>query len=167
MAQVTFKGNPVNTQGDFPSAGSKAADFEVTTQHLSKVTLASLAGKKVMLNFIPSIDTSVCATQLQTFSQKITDTSNIVVLFISLDLPFAYSRFCAAQGIDNVITGSDFQTRNAATHYGIQMTDGPLAGLYARAVLVIDEQGIIKYSELVAEVTNEPDYDKALNALHS
>ncbi len=165
MATINFKGNPVNTQGDFPQAGTQAPEFTLVNTDLSETKLSDFKGKKVVFNIFPSVDTGVCALQLKTFSAKLSGRNDVVLLFGSMDLPFALGRFCGAEGIDNAITASDFRYNSLAENYGVKMTDGPLAGLYARATLVIDEAGQVIHSELVSDVVNEPDYDAALSAL--
>ena len=162
MAQITFKGNPVNTSGSLPAVGSAAPDFSLVNTDLSTVSLADFAGKKVIINIFPSVDTGVCATQLKTFNQRVAGMDDVVLLFTSMDLPFAFNRFCGAEGIENAVTASDFRARSFANDYGILMEDGPLAGLYARAVLVLDADHKVTYSELVPEITQEPDYDSAM-----
>ncbi len=165
MAQITFKGTPVNTLGPLPEVGSAAPDFALINTDLSTVTLADFAGKKVIINIFPSVDTGVCALQLKTFSQRAAGNDDVVLLFVSLDLPFAFARFCGAEGIENAVTASDFRALTFAEDYGVEMQDGPLAGLYARATLVLDADHKITYSELVSEITHEPDYDAAMAAI--
>lgn len=165
MAQIKFKGNPINTAGDFPKVGTQAPDFQLIKADLTETTLADLAGKKVVFNIFPSIDTAVCALQLKTFSQKLASRDDVVLLFASMDLPFALNRFCAAEGINNAVTTSDFRYHSLAKNYGVKMIDGPLSGLYARATLIIDENGEVVYSQLVDDVVHEPDYDAALASL--
>ncbi|MET1255273.1 thiol peroxidase [Aliikangiella maris] len=162
MASLTFKNNPIETVGNFPEVGQKAPDFKLVKSDLSEISLSELAGKKVIFNIFPSIDTPVCAAQLKKFNEAVANIDNTVLLFASLDLPFAFARFCGAEGIENAVTTSDFRYRSLAESYGIQMKGGPLDGLYARAVLVLNENQEVIYSELVNEVTNEPDYDAAL-----
>lgn len=165
MAKITFKGDPVNTLGSLPAVGSAAPDFALVNTDLSTVTLADFAGKKVVINIFPSVDTGVCALQLKTFSQRAAGMDDVAFLFVSLDLPFAFGRFCGAEGIENAVTASDFRSLTFAEDYGVEMEDGPLAGLYARATLVLDADHKVKYSELVSEITNEPDYDAAMAAI--
>lgn len=165
MAQINFKGNPIHTEGDFPQVGSNAPEFQLIKADLSEAKLADMAGKKVIFNIFPSVDTAVCALQLKTFSQKAAQRDDVVLLFASMDLPFALNRFCAAEGIENAVTTSDFRHHSLAKNYGVKMTDGPLSGLYARATLVLDENGQVVYSELVDDVVNEPDYDAAMATL--
>ena len=165
MATTNFKGNPVQTKGDFPQLGSQAPDFKMIKSDLSEVSLADLKGKKVIFNIFPSVDTAVCALQLKTFSQKAAQLNDVVLLFASMDLPFALNRFCGAEGIENAMTVSDFRYHSLAENYGVKMTDGPLSGLYARATLVLDEDHKVVYSELVSDIVNEPNYDAAMKTL--
>jgi thiol peroxidase len=164
MAQVTFKGSPVQTAGELPGIGTPAPDFTLVKQDLSETTLADYTGKKLVLNIFPSIDTPVCALSVKAFNQKAASLENTAVLCVSVDLPFAQARFCGAEGIENVETASAFRA-NFGDHYGVTIADGPLTGLLARAVIVIDESGKVIYSELVPEIAQEPDYDAALAAL--
>lgn len=165
MATINFKGNPIQTQGDFPQVGDQAPDFKLVQADLSEATLENFKGKKVIFNIFPSVDTAVCALQLKTFSQKVGQRDDVVMLFASLDLPFAFSRFCAAEGVENAVTASDFRHHCLAENYGVKMTQGPLAGLYARATLVLNTGHQVVYSELVDDVVNEPDYAAAMAAL--
>jgi len=155
----------VNTSGTLPANGSKAPDFKLVKSDLGSLSLEELKGKKVILNISPSLDTSVCATAVRKFNQLAAGKENTVVLAITKDLPFASGRFCTTEGITNVITLSGFRDQAFGEAYGIDLVDGPMAGLYARSVVVIDEQGTVKYSELVPETVNEPDYDRALASL--
>ena len=165
MAKITLKGNPVNTSGDLPVKGSNAPDFSLVKSDLGAMSLSSLAGIKLILNIFPSLDTSVCANSVRKFNKLAADRKNVTVLAISKDLPFAHGRFCSTEGIQNVITLSGFRDTSFGKDYGMEMTDGPLAGLYARSIVVIDEEGRIIYTQLVPDITMEPDYDAALNAL--
>lgn len=165
MAQVTLRGNPLNTSGELPAVGSAAPAFSLVKADLSPVTLADLAGKKVVLNILPSIDTGVCATSVRTFNQRAAGLEDTVVLCVSADLPFAAARFCGAEGIDNVVTGSTFRNPAFLDDYGVRLLDGGLAGLAARSVVVVDAAGTVRYTELVPEIAQEPDYDAALAAL--
>lgn len=165
MAQTKLGDNTVNTSGNLPEKGSKAPDFTLTGNDLKDITLSQFAGKKVVLNIFPSIDTGVCAASVREFNKRASDLNNAVVLCISKDLPFAMKRFCGAEGINNVITASDFRNRGFAKAYGVEMVDGALAGLLARAVVVVDEQGTVTYTQLVPAIGQEPDYDAALAAL--
>lgn len=165
MAEITFKGNPVKTVGNLPSVGEEAPDFSLTAGDLTQKTLGEYRGKKVVLNIFPSVDTGTCAASVRKFNEKAAGLDNTVVLCISRDLPFAQARFCAAEGIENVQTLSEYKDSSFSDAYGVRFADGPLEGLMSRAVVVIDEDGKVKYTEQVAEVTEEPDYDKALSAL--
>lgn len=165
MARITLKGNEVNTNGDLPAKGDTAPDFKLTKTDLSEVSLADLKGKNLVLNIFPSVDTSTCATSVRKFNEKAASLDNTMVLCISKDLPFAHQRFCAAEGIDNVMSLSDFRNNDFARRYGVELKDGPLAGLDARAVVVIDSNGTVKHSQLVGEIVDEPDYEAALSSL--
>jgi thioredoxin-dependent peroxiredoxin len=165
MAKITFKGNPINTASSLPGIGSDAPDFTVIKSDLSPISLSQLRGKKVVLNIFPSLDTSVCATSVRRFNKEATKLENTVVLCISRDLPFAQKRFCVSEGINNAITGSEYQNWGFSNAYGICIIDGPLAGLHSRAVVVVNEQGKIIYTEQVPEITQEPEYEKAIAAL--
>ncbi len=164
MAETKFKGAPVHTSGDLPAVGSAAPAFTVTGSNLADVSLGDYAGRRVVLNIFPSIDTGVCATSVRRFNELAAGLDNTTVLCVSADLPFALGRFCGAEGIENVVTGSTFRSDFPAT-YGTTMVDGPLAGLNARSVVVVDADGTVLYTELVPEVTQEPDYDSAVQAL--
>ncbi len=159
MAKITFKGNAVNTNGQLPAVGSKAPDFKLVGAGLNEISLADYKGKRIVLNIFPSLDTGVCATSVRQFNKWVSDKENTVVICVSKDLPFAQSRFCGAEGLNNVITASDFRYNNFATDYGVLMTDGPLAGLMARSVVAIDENGKVTYTELVPEIVQEPVYE--------
>ncbi len=165
MAQVTLGGNPINTSGDLPAVGSAAPDFQLTGVDLSTVTNADLAGKNVVLNIFPSVDTPTCATSIRTFNARANEVENTVVLCVSADLPFAAGRFCGAEGLSNVKTASTFRNPEFLDTYGVRLVDGKLAGLTARAVVVIGPDGVVKHSELVSEIAHEPNYDAALSAL--
>ncbi|SEK22051.1 thiol peroxidase [Parapedobacter koreensis] len=165
MATITFKGAEIHTAGTLPAAGNKAPDFKLTAGTLSDKTLADYQGKKVILNIFPSIDTGTCAASVRAFNEKAAGLDNTIVLCISKDLPFAQGRFCAAEGISNVETLSEYKDSNFSDAYQLRIIDGPLAGLLSRAVIVVDEQGIVQYTEQVSEIANEPDYDKALAAI--
>jgi thiol peroxidase len=165
MSQVTLGGNPIEVAGTFPSAGAKAADFTLVGKDLGNLTLASFGGKRKVLNIVPSLDTPTCATSTRKFNEAAAGLDNTVVVVVSGDLPFAASRFCTTEGIANVVTASTFRSRDFAKAYGVDVTSGPLTGLTARAVVVIDENDKVLYSELVAEIKNEPNYDAALAAL--
>lgn len=162
MAKITLKGNPINTSGHLPLKGSKAPDFKLVKSDLGNLSLSELKGKKLILNIFPSLDTSVCATSVRKFNQLAAGKTNTVVLAISKDLPFAHSRFCTTEGITNVVTISGFRDTAFGKSYGIDIVDGPLAGLYARSIVAVDEKGIVIYTQLVPEIIEEPDYDAAL-----
>lgn len=166
MATVTLKGNPVNIGGNLPQPGQTAPDFQLADAKRNLLSLADFADKRKVLNIFPSIDTPTCATSVRTFNQKAGALNNTVVLCISADLPFAQSRFCGAEGIDNVVTLSTFRdTAKFARDYGVQIVDSSLAGLTARAVVVLDENNKVLHSELVGEIADEPNYEAALSAL--
>ena len=159
MAKITFKGGAVNTIGNLPAVGSKAPDFKLVGADLSELSLSDYAGKRIVLNIFPSLDTGVCAMSVRQFNKWVADKDNTVVLCVSKDLPFAHARFCGAEGLDNVITASDFRYHDFAKDYGVLMTDGPLAGLMSRAVVAINEEVIVTYTEQVPEITQEPVYE--------
>jgi thiol peroxidase len=164
MAQVTLRGNPFDTSGELPAVGSTAPDFSLVGSDLAPIDRASLSGKKVVLNIFPSIDTPTCATSVRTFNERAADRDDAVVLCVSEDLPFAAGRFCGAEGIENVKTGSGFRS-SFAEDFGVRLEEGPLAGLMARSVVVLDADGKVLYTQLVGEIGDEPDYDGALAAL--
>ena len=159
MATVKFKGSDVHSSGKLPEIGSTAPDFMLVDAGLQEIHLSDYKGKRVLLNIFPSLDTSTCAASVRKFNKWVSEKDNIVVLCISKDLPFAQSRFCGAEGLENVITASDFRYNTFANDYGVLLTDGPLKGLMARSVVALDENGKVLYTELVAEITNEPNYD--------
>ena len=165
MAQVTFKGNPVMTAGALPAVGSKAPAFTLTGKDLSDVALASYAGKTVVLNIFPSIDTPVCAASVRRFNAEASALGGTLVLCVSADLPFAHGRFCTVEGLEQVVPLSVFRSPAFGTDYGVVITEGPLRGLLSRAIVIIDGEGKVLYTEHVAEITKEPDYDAALRAL--
>lgn len=165
MAKITFKGNPVNTSGNLPAKGSTAPDFSLVKSDLGNLSLKDLSGTKTILNIFPSLDTSVCATSVRKFNQLAAGKNNVKVLAISKDLPFAHSRFCSTEGITNVVSLSGFRDSAFGKAYGVDMTDGPLAGLYARSIVVLDEGGKVIHAQLVPDITLEPDYEAALNSL--
>ncbi|PHS33043.1 MAG: lipid hydroperoxide peroxidase [Methylophaga sp.] len=167
MANLTFKQTPIKTIGRFPSIGEQAPDFKLINTDLATFHLSDLRGKRIIFNVFPSIDTPVCAVQLQKFSHYMADHKNTVLLFASLDLPFAFKRFCLSEGIENTVTASDYRYRTLADNYGVTMQGGPLSGLYARAVFIINEDHKIVYTELVQEVTDEPNYGAVISALAS
>ena len=165
MATLTFKGNPINTNGDLPAVGQLAPNFKLVAADLKDLTLADFAGKKKLLNIVPSLDTSVCALSTRKFNEHAKAHSDTVILVISADLPFAQKRFCGNEGLDNVVTLSMMRSRKFARDYGVLLEDGPLAGLTARAVVVLDENNIVRHTELAPEIAQEPDYNAALAAL--
>jgi len=165
MANVTLGGNPINVAGNFPKAGDSAPDFSLTGKDLKEVSLKDFAGKRKVINIVPSLDTPVCQTSTRKFNEKAGALPNTVVLVVSGDLPFAMKRFCEAEGIANVTTLSTLRGRDFHGKYGVDITDGPLRGLTARGVVVLDENNKVKYSQLVPEIKDEPDYDAALAAL--
>jgi thiol peroxidase len=165
MAQVTFKGAPVQTSGNLPAVGAKAPDFKLTKTDLSDASLKDFAGKKVILNIFPSIDTPVCAASERRFNQEASKLPNTVIVSVSRDLPFALKRFCAAEGIAGVVPTSELRDDGFGRAYGVRITDGALAGLFARSLVVLDESGKVVFSQFVPDIANEPDYAAALNAL--
>lgn len=165
MAQITLKGNPCNTVGELPQVGSSLPAFVLTNQDLQEVTKENFAGSKLIFNIFPSVDTPVCATSVRTFNEKASKLDGVKVLCISQDLPFAAKRFCAADGIEGVQTLSGFRNAEFGKDYGILIEDGPLKGLFARGVVVADENGKVLYSELVSEIAEEPEYEEALRVV--
>lgn len=165
MATTALKGNPVHTSGDLPAVGSKAPAYALVGQDLSAVESSSFAGKSIVLNIFPSIDTGVCATSVRKFNEKAASLPGVVVVCVSKDLPFAAGRFCGAEGIKNVVMGSGFRDDAFETAYGVKLVDGPLMGLMARSVVVVGADGLVKHAQLVPEITTEPDYEAALKAL--
>ena len=165
MATVTLKGNPIDVAGSFPQKGQKAPGFKLVAKDLKDVSLADYAGKRKVLNIVPSLDTAVCAASARHFNQAAASLDNTVVLVVSADLPFAQGRFCSAEGLANVVPLSMMRDRDFARAYGVLLVDGPLAGLCARAVVVLDEHDRVVYAQLVDEITTEPDYEAALAAL--
>lgn len=164
MATVTLKGTPFQTEGQLPAVGTPAPEFSLVKPDLSEIHLKDFKGKKLVLNIFPSIDTGTCATSVRKFNQKAAALENTVVICVSADLPFAAARFCGAEGISNVLTGSSFRS-GFGQDYGVRFANGPLAGLLSRSVVVIDENGQVAYTEQVAETVDEPDYEKALAAI--
>ncbi len=165
MATITLKGTPIHTNGELPKVGGKAPDFRLADVNLNDVTLADYRGKKKLLNIVPSLDTPVCAASTKKFNEHAKDRNDMVMLMISADLPFAMNRFCTSENTKNVVTLSMMRDRHFAKDYGVLIEDGPLAGITARAVVVIDENDKVVYTQLVPEIAQEPDYDKALAAL--
>ena len=165
MATVTLGGNPVHTSGELPAKGSQAPDFKLTKTDLADVSLGDFSGKKVILNIFPSVDTAVCAASVRKFNEAAAKAKNTVVLCVSKDLPFAHARFCGAEGIENVVSLSDMRGSQFGQAYGVLITDGPLAGVYARSIVALDERGKVVYTQLVPEIKEEPNYDAALSAV--
>ena len=165
MASITLGGNPIHTSGELPKIGSKLADFNLIKTDLSSASLSDFAGKKLVLNIFPSIDTGTCATSVRTFNEKASGFDNTNVLCISRDLPFAQKRFCGAEGIENVENLSDFKDGSFGKTNGLEIVDSVLAGLHSRVVIVIDEKGTVLHTEQVQEIADEPNYDAALAVL--
>ena len=165
MASITLGGNPINTSGELPKKGSKAPNFSLIKTDLSSATLEDFAGSKLILNIFPSVDTGTCAASVRAFNEKASTLENTKVLCISRDLPFAQKRFCGAEGLENVINLSDFDTASFGKDYGLNMVEGALKGLHSRVVLVLDENGTVTYSEQVPEIADEPNYEAALASL--
>ncbi len=165
MAQITLKGNPINTCGTLPAIGSSAPDFLLTTTELADVSLKDYAGKNIVLNIFPSVDTPVCAASVRRFNAEVSKMANTVVLCVSLDLPFALKRFCGAEGLEDVIPCTELRAHNFGEDYGCRIVDGPLAGLLSRAVVVIDAAGKVTHVQQVPEIVEEPDYDGVVKAL--
>jgi len=165
MASITLKGNAVETLGNLPKVGSEAPDFTLTTTELGHKSLSHYKGKKLILNIFPSVDTGTCATSVREFNKKAAALENTTVLCISRDLPFAQARFCGAEDIEDVEMLSDFANRNFGKNYELEIADGPLAHLLSRAIVVIDESGKVIYTEQVPEITDEPNYEKALKSV--
>lgn len=165
MATVTLGGNAIHTSGELPKVGSKSPDFKLVKTDLGTASLADFAGSKLVLNIFPSVDTGTCAASVRAFNEKASKLDNTKVLCISRDLPFAQNRFCGAEGLENVINLSDFNLGSFGKDFGLEITDGPLAGLHSRVVIVLDENGTIKYTEQVAEIADEPNYESALASL--
>jgi len=165
MAKITHGGAPVNTSGNLPAVGSKAPDFKLIKSDLSTMKLSDLKGKKVILSIFPSQETGVCSASIRKFNQLAAGKKNAMVLGISKDLPFAHKRFCESEGISNVVTLSGYRDEEFGKSYGVDTLDGPFAGLYARSIVIVDENGLVTYTEQVPETAQEPDYDSALAAL--
>ena len=165
MATVTLQGTEMYTSGELPEVGSDAPDFRLTNGDLADVSLADFAGKKRLLNIVPSLDTPTCAESARKFNEKFAGRDDAVCLVISADLPFAQGRFCSTEGLENVVPLSMMKSKKFAKDYGVLITDGPLEGLAARAIVIVDENGKVTYTQLVKEIADEPDYDAALKAL--
>ena len=165
MSTVTLGGNPVHTNATLPAVGSVAPQFQLVGNDLSDVSLQDFKGQRVTLNIFTSIDTATCATSVRTFNKMANDLENTKVLCISRDLPFAQKRFCGSEGLENVVNLSDFRDGSFGNDYGLTLTDSALKGLHARAIVVVDENGVVSHTELVSEIANEPNYEAALKAL--
>lgn len=165
MSTVKFSGNFCNLEGNFPEKGTRIPAFELTTAALETITDQTYKGKKFVLNIFPSLDTAVCATSVRKFNERAAKHPDTVVVCVSMDLPFAMGRFCTTEGIQNVVTASAFRNREFGKNFGVALVDGPLRGLLTRAVIVVDGEGKVVYSQLVDEITTEPDYDRAEQAL--
>ena len=165
MAKITLGGSPIETVGSLPQIGSKAPDFTLTKEDLSDVTLADFSGKKKIINIVPSLDTGVCAASARRFDHEVAQLKDTVLLTVSADLPFAMSRFCHSEGLKNVIALSQMRNREFGKQWGVEMTTGPLAGILSRAVVVLDANNTVVYTEQVSEIQHEPDYESALKAV--
>jgi len=165
MAKITLKGNPVTTSGELPKIGTKAPDFRLTKSDLTDVSFKDFSGKRIVLNIFPSIDTPVCSKSVKRFNDEAAKLSNAMVLCISHDLPFAHGRFCRSEGVETVVNLSAFRSPRFGDDYGVRIVDGPLSGLFSRAVVVLDQGGNVVYTEQVPEIAQEPNYDAALKAL--
>ncbi|MCU7959621.1 MAG: thiol peroxidase [gamma proteobacterium symbiont of Bathyaustriella thionipta] len=165
MADISLQGNPIHTNGDLPAVGSQAPAFRLVDKKLADLGLDDFSGRKKLLNIVPSLDTGVCATSTKKFDEMLAGRDDVVTLIISADLPFAQDRFCSAENTPHVVTLSMMRSRNFAKDYGVLIEDGPLAGITARAIVVLDENNKVVYTELVPEIAQEPDYDAAIAAL--
>lgn len=165
MATVTLKGNPCSTIGELPSVGQQAPNFSLKTVDLNETTLADYKGSTLILNIFPSVDTGTCAASTRKFNELASQLENTKIICVSKDLPFAQKRFCGAEGIENVVMASDFATGNFGTNYGVTLVDGPLQALHARAIVVINPEGEVTYTQLIPEIVDEPNYDAALAAI--
>lgn len=165
MTTITLQGNPIHTQGELPKLGNPAPNFTLTKTDLSEISLNDLAGQTIILNIFPSLDTPTCATSVRKFNEYAAKLNNVAILCVSVDLPFAQSRFCGAEGLDKVIPVSAFRHPEFADNYGVAITDSKLAGLFSRAIVIIDAQGKVIYTQQVPELSAEPDYDAALQSL--
>ncbi len=165
MASITLGGNPINTSGELPKVGQKLADFSLVKNDLGLTNLADFAGKKLVLNIFPSIDTGTCAASVRKFNTEASALNNTVVLCVSRDLPFAQKRFCGAEGLENVVNLSDFKDGSFGKTNGLEIVDGPLAGLHSRVIIVLDENATILHTEQVGEIADEPNYEAALAVL--
>tara|TARA_R110002050_G_scaffold110013_2_gene221897 strand:- start:5244 stop:5747 length:504 start_codon:yes stop_codon:yes gene_type:complete len=167
MAKITLGGNPINTKGDLPAIGTQAPNFKLVDQDLKVQELSDYKGQKVVLNIFPSVDTGVCANSVRTFNKEASDLENVSILNISRDLPFAFKRFCAAEGIDNVVNLSEFRDTNFSDAYNVMIQDGGFAGLLSRAIVIVNEAGEVIYTEQVPEIGQDPNFADALEKLKS
>ena len=165
MAQITLKGNPIHTSGDLPKSGAAAPAYTLVRTDLSEISSKDLTGQRVVLNIFPSMDTPTCAASVRKFNARANEKPNTTILCVSADLPFAQKRFCAAEGLDNVVPASTFRNADFGKAFGVALVDGPLKGLLARAVVVVDASGKVVHTELVPEIAQEPDYNAALAVL--
>lgn len=165
MASITLQGNAINTIGNLPEIGQKAPDFKLIANDLSSKSISDFSGNKLILNIFPSIDTGTCAASVRNFNKEAASLKNTKVLCISRDLPFAQARFCGAEGVENAVTLSDFATGEFGKNYGLEIANGPLTHLHSRAIVVLDENGVVLYSEQVPEIVDEPNYTAALNSI--
>jgi thiol peroxidase len=165
MAKISLKGNPINSIGNLPVVGNVVPNFKLVGSDLSVKTKADFAGKKVIYNIFPSLDTDICATSVRKFNQQASSLENTIVLCVSMDLPFAHKRFCATEGIENVVNLSAFRKEGFEKDFGVEIIDGPLAGVLSRAVVVTNENGVVIYNEQVPEIVQEPNYEAALESL--
>ncbi|MEJ2053543.1 MAG: thiol peroxidase [Calditrichaceae bacterium] len=165
MAEITLKGNTIHTKGELPKAGSMAPDFKLTKTDLSDISLKDFAGKRVVVNIFPSLDTSVCAASVRRFNEEVEKLDNTVVLCASRDLPYAHKRFCSAEGLDNVVSLSELRDSKFGDDYNVRIIDGPMKGLLSRAVVVVDEEGKVIYTEQVPNIGQEPNYEAVVSAL--
>ncbi len=165
MATITFKGIPIRTCGELPLVGRPCPDFTLTGVDLGDLTLTDLEGRRVILNIFPSLDTPVCADSVRMFNERVVESSDTVVVCVSMDLPFAHKRFCGTHGLERVVSASAFRSPAFAEDLGVRIEDGPLAGLLARAIVALDENGTVVHAQLVPEITREPDYDLAISIL--
>ncbi|MES0491928.1 MAG: thiol peroxidase [Leptospirales bacterium] len=165
MAEITLKGNKINTIGELPAKGQKAPDFKLTKTDLADISLNDFTGKRVVLNIFPSLDTPTCASSVRKFNAEVSKLNNTSVVCVSMDLPFAHKRFCTTEGIENVVSASELRERGFGEAYGVRIQDGPMAGLFSRAVVVLNETGEIIYTEQVPEIVDEPNYEAAIQAL--
>lgn len=165
MSSITFKGNPIETVGELPKVGDMAPDFRVTTTELQDVSLSDFEGKNLILNIFPSVDTGICAASVREFNKRAANLKNTQVLCVSKDLPFAHKRFCGAEGIENVLSASQYKDQSFSEKYRVDMLNGPLAGLMSRAIVVVNGEGEVTYVEQVPEIVQEPNYEKALASI--